>query len=409
MTALTSSASLSPQRARSAPVAAVRARETIGIVAPTVPAEPQLATLPAVPTLEVDLNAVAANVRTLAATTCGSIMAVVKADGFGHGAVPIAIAAVQAGATSLGVATIDEALALRTAGLDVPLLSWLNPVGADFATAVAHDIDLAVPTLAHLNAVAAAAHSIGRVARVHLHVDTGLHRDGAPRAEWADLSAAARQAERLGVATVAGAMSHLPCADRPGHPSTMAGRAALLDAVSVMRAAGLDPALVHLATTAATQHAPETHFDLSRIGAGLYGIGRGLRAALTLSAPIVSVSEVAAGDAVGYGQTWVASGPTRLGLVPLGYADGIPRVASGIAEVWVQGQRRPIVGTISMDQLVVDIGEVPVEAGTRVTIIGNGDAGEPTVFEWSRWSQTVPHEIMTGLGARITRVYRGLQ
>jgi alanine racemase len=361
----------------------------------------------AAPQLTIDLDAIASNVRTMSRIVPGELMAVVKADGFGHGAATVARTALGNGATSLGVATIDEALALRREGFTAPILSWLNPVDADFEAAVRSGVDVTAPSLQHLASIASAARRAGRAARVHVQVDTGMARDGAARTEWFALSAASRTAELRGQVRVVGVMGHLPCAEMPGHPSTAAGRRQFLDAVDVVRGAGLRPTTLHLAATAAALGAPETHFDLCRIGAGLYGIGEGLRPALTLTAPIVMVREVAAGTRVGYGHTWVAERATRLALVPLGYGDGLPRVSGASAEVWVQGARRPLAGTISMDQLVVDVGDLPVVPGDTVTIFGPGDSGEPTVAEWSAWSQTVPHEIMTGLGARITRTHGG--
>jgi alanine racemase len=357
------------------------------------------------PRLSVDLGAVAANVRTFTETVDGSIMAVVKADGFGHGAVPIARTALEHGATSLGVATIAEALHLRLAGIQAPVLSWLNPAGADYESAVRQRIQLAAPSLEHLRSIAAVARRAGRPAAVHLHVDTGMARDGAPPDEWFALARLARRLELRGELGVIGMMSHLPCADQPRHPSTTAGRAAFLEAVAVARGAGLRPRTLHLAATAAALGAPETHFDLCRIGAGLYGIGSGLRPALTLSAPVTGVRDVPTGTGVGYGHTWFSDGPTRLALLPLGYADGVPRVAGPRAEVLVHGRRRRIAGAVSMDQLVVDVGELPVRLGDRVTLFGPGDDGEPTIGDWSEWSLTIPHEIMTGLGARLSRNY----
>jgi alanine racemase len=368
------------------------------------------------PRLAVDLGAVAANVRTFAGAVDGSIMAVVKADGFGHGAVPIARTALANGATSLGVATIDEATGLRLAGIEAPVLSWLNPAGADFAAAVRNEIELAVPSMEHLRSVAAGARRAGRPARVHLHVDTGMGRDGASREEWFRLARLARRLELRRELEVVAVMSHLPCADQPGHPSTAAGREAFLEAVAIARGAGLRPRTLHLAATAAALGAADTHFDLCRIGAGLYGIGAGLRPALRLTAPVTGVRDVAAGTAVGYGHAWVADRPTRLALVPLGYGDGVPRVAGPRAEVLIHGRRRRIAGAISMDQLVVDVGDLPVRIGDEVTLFGpggggpgggGGGGGEPTIADWSAWSLTIPHEIMTGLGARIPRSYGG--
>ena len=288
------------------------------------------------PVLEVDLSAVAANTALLAARATGRLMAVVKADGFGHGAVDVARTALTNGATSLGVTSLAEAWPLRDAGLDAPVLSWLNPVDADFATAVERRIDLAVPGLEHLAAVAAAP---GR-ARVHLHLDTGMARDGAAPAEWPRLCRAARLAETRGEVEVVGVMGHLGCADTPADPCNTWARTRFAWALEVARSCGLRPRERHLAATSATLTDPRSHHTMCRVGAGLVGIDPSrtttLRPALTLTAPLVSVRRVRAGTPVGYGHTHVTAGTTYLGLVPLGYADGLPRVASGQAEVLVR-------------------------------------------------------------------------
>lgn len=352
------------------------------------------------PTLHVDLAAVAANTRLLADRIPGDLMAVVKADGFGHGASEVARTALANGATWLGVTSVEEALALRSAGLTAPVLSWLNPVDADFASAVAACVDVAVPGLEHLRALPAGA-------RVHLHLDTGLARDGAAPSLWPTLCRAARRLEAQGRIHVVGVMGHLPCADVPGDPSTAAGRLRFAWAVEAARAAGLRPAHRHLAATAATLLDPLSHHTMSRVGAGLVGIDpsgtTALAPALTLTAPVVTVRRVRAGTPVGYGHTWSADRTTHLGLLPLGYADGLPRAASHRAQVSVRGVRRPLVGRISMDQCVVDLGDLPVEPSELVTVFG-GDG--PTVAEWADWADTIEHEIVTGIGPRVRRQVR---
>lgn len=362
------------------------------------------------PRLEVDLAAIAANTRALAARAAGAaVMAVVKADGFGHGAVPVARTALTAGATRLGVTSIDEALELRAAGISAPILSWLNAIGADFGVAIAAGVDLAVPGLPHLEAVLAFANA-DRPARVHLHLDTGMARDGAPGEEWAELCRRAATAERRGLLRVDGVMGHLACAGEPGHPANAAGRAAFARGARMAGAAGLRPVHRHLAATAAVLTDAESHHTMVRVGAGLYGIDPSgsarLRSAQTLTAPLVSVRRVAAGTPVGYGHGWAAPRDSRLGLLPLGYADGLPLAASGSAEVLVAGRRRPLVGRFSMDSVVVDLGDLPVRPGEVATVYGPGDAGEPTVAEWAAWAGTLEHEIVTGLGHRVRRVHR---
>ncbi|RIQ20268.1 alanine racemase [Jiangella rhizosphaerae] len=359
------------------------------------------------PTLTADLAAVAANARMIAAHAPGAaLMAVVKADGFGHGAAGVARTALAAGATRLGVTSVDEALELRAAGIGAPILSWLNPVDADFGAAVAAGVDLAIPSRPHLDAVVASA--TARPARVHLHLDTGMARDGAPPEEWAQLCRAARLAEQRGQLRVGGVMGHLACADVPTDRSNAIGRTRFAWGLEVARATGLRPAHRHLAATAATLTDPRTHHTLVRVGAGLFGIDPSrtvrLRPALRLTAPVVSVRRVRAGTPVGYGHAWTAPAATHLGLLPLGYADGLPRAASGRAEVLVRGRRRPLVGLLSMDQAVVDLGDDAVAPGEIATVFGPGDDGEPTAAEWAVWAGTIEHEIVTGIGPRVARL-----
>lgn len=357
------------------------------------------------PVLRVDLAAVTANVRTIRARTSGEVMAVVKADGFGHGMAGVAAAALAGGATRLGVTSVQEALDLRRAGFPERVLSWLNPVDADFGRAAAHGIELAAPGREHLDAIAGA----GLRARVHLQLDTGMARDGAAPEDWAALCRAARQAEQHGAVEVVGVMGHLSCAAEPGHPANQWGRDLFEWGLQVAHAAGLRPVDRHLAATAATLTDPRSHHTMSRVGAGLVGIDESgstaLRPALTLTAPLISVREVPAGTPVGYGGTWVAPAPTCLGLIPLGYADGLPRAASNRCSVAVGGARRPLVGRVSMDMAVIDLGAgSTARVGEAVTIFGPGDGSEPTTADWARWADTVEHEIVTGLGARIDRV-----
>ncbi|MFC7329769.1 alanine racemase [Marinactinospora rubrisoli] len=361
------------------------------------------------PTLTVDLAAVAHNARLFAALSPG-FMAVVKADAFNHGAPHVARTALANGAGRLGVTSVREAVDLRGQGATAPMLSWLNPPGTDYTEAIGRDVELAVGDLDQLDAVADAARRAGRAAGVHLFVDTGMSRDGAPIDQWAGLVARARSWERRGAVRIIGVMSHLACAEEPAHPANEAAVRLFERAVSVVHAAGATSVVRHLAASAATLDIPRTRFDMTRIGAGLYGIdpagGHGLRRAMTLAAPVVMVRDVAPGTPVGYGHTHLTRTRTRLALVPLGYADGIPRTAADRAEVMVHGRRRPVVGAVSMDQIVVDVGDLPVAAGDPVTVFGPGDAGEPTTGDWARWCGTNEHELMTGVGPRVERIIR---
>lgn len=364
------------------------------------------------PRLEVDLSAVADNTRLFATRTAAELMAVVKADGFGHGAADVARTALAHGATSLGVTSIEEALDLRAAGLAARVLSWLNPVDAVYADALAAEVELAVPSREHLDAVLAAQRSGShqRSARIHLHLDTGMARDGAEPSAWPALCRAARRAERAGLVRVVGVMGHLGCADDPRDECNVLGRRRFAWGVEAARSAGLRPTQRHLAATAATLLDVRSHHTMVRVGAGLVGIDptgtTALRYGLTLTAPVVSVRRVRSGAGVGYGHTWTAPAATNLALLPLGYADGLPRVASGRAEVLLRGRRRPVVGRISMDQVVVDLGDDHAEPGDTATVLGPGDTGEPTVAEWAAWSDTLPHEVVTGIGPRVRRTTR---
>ncbi len=361
------------------------------------------------PLLAVDLDAVAANTRALAARS-RSLMAVVKADGFGLGSVAVARTALASGASWLGVTSLAEARALRSSGIDAPILSWLNGIGADWDWAAAAGVDIAVSSVDHLDAVAAAT-APGSSARLHLHADTGMARDGADATQWLKLCTAARAAERRGLVRVVGLMGHLAVADQG---PDVGGRAAFERFGAVAAGAGLRPTVRHLAATSATLHDPGARHDLSRVGAGLVGIdpsgrSRGvLRPVVTLTTPVSAVRDVGSGTAVGYGHSHLTGAPTRLVTLPVGYADGIPRVPSGTAEVLVHGQRRPIVGRVCMDQVVVDVGDLPVDDYATVVVLGPGHDGEPTLQEWAGWAGTIPHDILVGLGPRVARSYRSV-
>lgn len=354
-------------------------------------------------TLRIHGDAIAENTRRIAASTSAEVMAVVKADGFGHGRP--ALRALAAGATRLGVATIEEALPLRWAGVDAPILSWLNPVECDTVGALRARIELAAPSQAHLARIAADASRLGVTAAVHLHVDTGMARDGAPPAEWKALCELARMYEARGAIRVVGVMSHLARADEPGHELTLRQRLVFDAAVRTARRRGLAPRHVHLAATAATLTDASTHHDLVRVGAGLYGIDPShttvLRGAMTLAARVTTIRDVAAGTGVGYGSRYVTSRATRLALVAVGYADGVPRTLSAAATAWVRGRRVPIAGAVSMDQLVLDVGDTGVAPGEEVVLFGPGDDGEPTLREWADWAGTIEHDVVTRIGGRV--------
>jgi len=363
----------------------------------------------------VDLAAVRHNVEVLrAAAPTAALMAVVKADGYGHGAVPVAEAALAAGATWLGVCTIEEALALRTAGLSARILSWLHLPDDDFAAAVAADVDLSVASRAHLAAVLAGAWHAEKPARLHLKIDTGLTRNGVQPADWPDVLDDAAKAQADGTAQVVAVWSHLAHADEPRHPTIDRQAIRLDEAWRAARRHGLDP-LRHLANSAATLTRPDLHFDLVRPGIAVYGLdplGRPvaespLRPAMTFRARVALAKRVPPGEGVSYGHAWTTPRETTIALVPVGYADGVPRALNrrGRMQVLLDGKLRPVVGRVCMDQVMVDCGDDPVAAGDEVVLFGG--AG-PTAQDWADELDTIHYEVVTGVhGNRVTRTHVG--
>lgn len=378
----------------------------------------------------VDLSAIEDNVvalRGYAATA--HVMAVVKADAYGHGLVPSARAALSGGATWLGVAQPAEALALRAAGLaaadgTVPrILTWLYAPGAPIRELLAADVDISVSAPWALNEVAAAARMDDRTARIHLKVDTGLGRGGVTPADLPGLLAIARRAERDGLVRVVGVWSHLAFADEPGHEVTRRQCAVFDDAVRLVENAGADIEVRHLANSAAVLMEPFTHYDLVRPGLAIYGLSPapaiaspqalGLVPAMTLQARLAGVKALGAGHGVSYGHTYTTTSETVVGLVPLGYGDGIPRHASrGVDQRHPGGPVRVgdrvlrVAGRVCMDQFVLDLGPgATQQAGDVVTLFGADSA--PSAEEWAVAADTINYEIVTRLGPRIPRVYTG--
>ncbi|WP_371546697.1 alanine racemase [Streptomyces sp. NBC_00554] len=365
---------------------------------------------------EIDLAALRANVRTLRAhAPSAALMAVVKSDAYGHGAVPCARAAREAGATWLGTATPEEALALRAAGLPGRILCWLWTPGGPWAQAIEADLDVSVSGLWALREVIQAARGIGTPARVQLKADTGLGRNGCQPADWPELVAQALRAEADGLITLTGLWSHFACADEPGHPSIQAQLTRFREMVTYAEERGARPEVRHIANSPATLTLPESHFDLVRTGIAVYGISPspeigtpadfGLRPVMTLSASLALVKHVEGGHGVSYGHHYITPGDTTLGLVPVGYADGIPRHASGTGPVLVGGKLRTVAGRIAMDQFVVDLGGDEPEVGAEAVLFGPGDRGEPTAEDWARAAGTIAYEIITRIGTRVPRVY----
>ena len=365
----------------------------------------------------VDVGAIRRNVRLLRALVSADrpvqMIAVVKADGYGHGMLEAARAAREGGAEWLGVATLDEALALRAGGDTGRVLCWLTVPGEDYAAALPADVDLTAYSVAELDEIAAAAAATGQSARVQLKVDTGLSRGGAPRAAWADVVARAAEGERAGHWRITGVWSHFAASDEPAHPANDAQETAFLAALEQAERAGLRPEIRHLSNSAGAILRPSSRFDAVRCGIAIYGLDPapgvtddlGLTPAMTARARLALVKQVAPGDAVGYGATWTADHATTVGLVPAGYGDGVPRHASNAAEVAVGGKRRPIRGRVSMDQIVVDLGGDDAEPGDEVVLFGTGADGAPTAQEWAEACGTINYEIVTRIGGRMRRSY----
>jgi alanine racemase len=368
----------------------------------------------------IDLGAVAANVAHLRAVIgTPHFMAVVKANAYGHGAVPVARTALAAGADWLGVADLTEAQELRDAGITAPVLAWLHGPGTDFGPAIARDIDLGISSARQLQAAADDAGRLGLVANVQLKLDTGLSRNGVNGPDWADVFALAAGFERDGLVHVRGVFSHLSNAGPDADAEAIARFRSGLDLAA---AAGLNPSLAHLASTAAALRLPAARFSMVRIGIGLYGLSPfdettshdlGLSPAMTLRASVAAVRRVPAGAGVSYDYLWRAPEEVNLALVPLGYADGVPRSASGPARVSINGRTYPVVGRIAMDQFVVNVGQDAVAVGDDVVLFGNPDAdagagGEPvpSATDWADAAGTINYEIVTRIGHRVPRSFR---
>lgn len=356
----------------------------------------------------VDADAIADNVRQVRRITGVDLIAVVKADGYGHGAPRAAAAALAGGASRLGVADIAEALALRRAGIDAPVLAWLHPPGAAFGEALERDVELGISELGQLTAAADAARP-DRPAAVHLKLETGLGRNGVSPEAWPAVCSEAARLERIGRVRVVGVFSHLSNASAD---EDLAQLAAFERGLAVARAAGLDPPVRHLAATRAALTLPATRLNCVRVGIGIYGLspvpGRtsadlGLRPAMTLRAAVAAVRRVGPGQGVSYGYDYRTSRETTLVLIPVGYADGVPRQASGRGPVVIGGRRYRVCGRIAMDQFVVDVGDDPVAVGDEAVLFGDPTLGAPAAAEWADAAGTIDYDVVSGIGSRVTR------
>lgn len=364
----------------------------------------------------IDLSAIEHNVKRLLSGTKAAGLAVVKADAYGHGLVPVAKRALSAGATWLGTALLEEAIALRDSSIDAPIIAWLTPVSDDFESAIRKRIDLAIPSIEHLHAVMKSSEALGISPRIHLEVDTGMSRGGALN-EWNSLLVETAKFANGGKLEVVGIWSHFARADEPGHSFNEEQRENFNLRVAEAKELGITPKLLHLSNSAATLSNSSAHFDLVRLGIAMYGLSPdfekmggseslNLKPAMSLRAQLHLVKEVPAGSQVGYGGTAITSRDTKLGVVAMGYADGVPRNANSNAGVLVGNRKAPIIGRVSMDQFVVEIGNDSIaHAGDWAYLIGSEGGDGYTADAWAMACGTINYEIVTRIGPRVPRVF----
>ena len=366
--------------------------------------------------VEVNLSAIAQNFKSIKSQTTADVLAVVKADAYGHGLIPVSKALEDAGVDWFGTALLEEAINLRKAGILKPIISWLTPLGEDFKSAIDLDIDLGIPSIDLLNEVIKAASLTGKAARIHLEIDTGMSRGGV-LSEWDQLIKSVLVGVNLKQLKVIGIWSHFARADEPGELMNQEQLSLFEEKVNQAKAAGIDAQFIHIANSAALFTNKSSHKNIIRSGIALFGLSPdiktigdssslGLKPAMKLKAKLNLVKDVKAGASVGYGGTVVIKSDTKLGVVALGYADGIPRNTNNLAGVFVDKKRAPIIGRVSMDQFVVDLGITSTaKTGDEVIVFGDGSSGEYTVDEWAKAANTINYEIITRIGPRVPRIY----
>ena len=359
--------------------------------------------------VSVDLEAIAHNISVVRGNSTAEVLAVVKANAYGHGLVPVAKKALESGATWLGVALLEEAFELRAAGITAPIIAWLTPPGSDFEAAIQQNIDLSIPSIDLLHEISEASKQIGKKARVHLEVDTGMTRGGILE-EWDEILP---QLKECGLEIV-GLWTHFARADEPTSDYTDKQLHTFTNRLAELKSAGITPKYIHHSNSAASIRELGDAHNILRIGIALYGLSPdctfmgnseslSLRPAMSISAKLQLVKTVPAGSPVGYGGSAVTTARTTLGIVTMGYSDGIPRNADSTAGVTYKGVRAPIIGRVSMDQFVVDLGpDSPARAGEEVQVIG---ADGYSADDWAKASGTINYEIVTRIAARVPRIY----
>ena len=365
---------------------------------------------------EINLSAITQNFKSIKSRTTADVLAVVKADAYGHGLIPVSKALEEAGADWFGTALLEEAINLRKSGILTPIISWLTPLGEDFKSAIDLDIDLGIPSIDLLNEVIKAASLTGKTARIHLEIDTGMSRGGV-LSEWDQLIKSVLVGVNLKQLKVIGIWSHFARADEPDELMNQEQLSLFEEKVNQAKAAGIDAQFIHIANSAALFTNKSSHKNIIRSGIALFGLSPdiktigdssslGLKPAMKLKAKLNLVKDVKAGASVGYGGTAVIKSDTKLGVVALGYADGIPRNTNNLAGVFVDKKRAPIIGRVSMDQFVVDLGITSIaKTGDEVIVFGDGSSGEYTVDEWAKAANTINYEIITRIGPRVPRIY----
>ena len=365
---------------------------------------------------EINLAAIAENLKFIKSKSSAQVLAVVKADAYGHGLINVAKAAEKAGADWIGTALLEEGIALRNNGITKPIISWLTPIGEDFKTAINLDIDLSVSSIELLNEIILVGKSINTVPRVHIEIDTGMNRGGFGD-DWGLLLPEIVKAVKANEIKAIGIWSHFARADEPNEAMNKTQLDVFEQKVKKLNEAGVSPEFIHIANSAASLSNEAAHKNIIRWGIGLYGLSPdvlnmgdskslGLKPAMKLFAKLQLVKAVKAGQSVGYGGTAITKSDTKLGVVTLGYADGVPRNANNSAGIYVAGKRAPIIGRVSMDQFVVDLGtDSSAKTGDEVIVFGDGSQGEYTIDEWAKACGTINYEIVTRIGVRVPRIY----
>ena len=365
---------------------------------------------------EINLAAIAENLKFIKSKTSAQVLAVVKADAYGHGLIDVAKAAEKAGADWFGTALLEEGIALRNNGIRKPIISWLTPIGEDFKTAINLDIDLSLSSIELLNEIILVGKSINKVPRVHIEIDTGMNRGGFGD-DWGLLLPEIVKAVKANEIKAIGIWSHFARADEPNEVMNKTQLDVFTQKVKQLNDAGVSPEFIHIANSAASLSNEAAHKNIIRWGIGLYGLSPdvinmgdskslGLKPAMKLFAKLQLVKAVKAGQSVGYGGTAITKSDTKLGVATLGYADGVPRNANNSAGIFVAGKRAPIIGRVSMDQFVVDLGtDSSAKTGDEVIVFGDGSQGEYTIDEWAKACGTINYEIVTRIGVRVPRIY----